>query len=339
MKRIVAQERGGPDVLVLVESDVPAPGPGEVRVKVTAAGVSNPDVLVREGKYPDPRVPKPPVTPGYEIVGVVDTLGAGVSGFALGQPVAAMIQVGGYAEYVCVPHEHLVIMPEGIDPASAVCMPLNYLTAHQILKRTLNLQAGQRLLIHGAAGGVGTALLELGARLGRDMYGTASARKHDLVRALGGTPIDYHAENFQARVLELTDGEGVDAVVDHILGWHMWQSYRTLRRSGALVPIGVTNTVGSSRLQNMLLMATSLVLLGVAMLLPDGRMVKPYSIPTLRAQHPDWHRADMTELFEWLQAGTLKPVIAEQMPLDEARRAHEMLAHRQVEGRIALVMD
>src|SRR5262249_37312796 len=157
--------------------------------------------------------PQPPFTPGYAMVGVVDHLGPGTeaSGLAVGQGVAALTFYGSYSQYICAPARELVPMPAGLDPAEAVCLVLNYVAAYQMLHRVAHAMGGERILVHGAAGGVGTAFLELGQLDGLDMYGTASKAKHDLIVRLGATPIDYRSEDFVARIAAMTSGQGVDA--------------------------------------------------------------------------------------------------------------------------------
>ena len=188
-RRIVISRFGGPEVLDVVEDNLRDAGPGEVRVKVLAAGVSWVEFMMRQNTYPSQ--PKPPFTPGYDVVGLVDQTGDGANQYRLGQRVAALLIHGGYSEYVFVPQDALVPVPDELDPAEAVCLVLNYVTAYQMMHRTVQLQTGQRLLVHSAAGGVGTALLQLGRDIGLQMYGTASKSKHSLIEKLGGRPIDY----------------------------------------------------------------------------------------------------------------------------------------------------
>src|SRR5690348_3991705 len=170
--RIIVTRYGGPDALQVIEEECPLPQPGEVRVKVLAAGVSLPDVLAREGVHPE--TPQVPYTPGWDLVGVVDQLGVGASGFEPGQTVAAMPIHGCYAQYVCVSQRKLVPVPGGLDPAEAVAVVLNYITAYQMLHRSAKAKAGQRMLIHGASGGVGSAMLQLAKLAGVEMFGTCS---------------------------------------------------------------------------------------------------------------------------------------------------------------------
>src|SRR2546422_2100722 len=215
MKRVVVGHYGGPEVLKVVEDDIPQPGPGEVRVRVLAAGVSFTDALLRAGTYLGG--PKPPFTPGYELVGVVEELGPGCSRLRVGDRAAALTVWGADAERVCVPERYAVEVPEGLDPAEVVSLVLPYMTAYQLLHRVARVKSGETVLVHGAAGRVGTAVLELGALAGLRLYGTASARDRAAVERLGAKAIDYHTEDFLARVHELP-GRGVDVVLDGLRG-------------------------------------------------------------------------------------------------------------------------
>ena len=235
--RIIVIHYGGPDALQVVEEECPEPKAGEVRVRVQAAGVSLPDIMAREGIHPE--TPRVPFTPGWDLVGVVDGLGAGISGIEPGQIVAAMPIHGAYAEFICVRRRELVPVPAGLDPAEAVTLILNYITAYQMMHRSAKVRSGQRVLIHGAAGGVGSALLQLGHLAGLGMYGTCSARGASAVSDLGGIPIDYRDQDFVGEIRRLTN-EGVDAVFDPIGGAHTWHSRQALRPGGRVVAYGNT---------------------------------------------------------------------------------------------------
>src|SRR5262247_3914824 len=192
--RIIVTRYGGPDALQVLEEERPEPNAGEVRVRVLAAGVALPDVMAREGIHPE--TPPVPFTPGWDLVGVVDRLGDGVSGIKSGETVAAMPISGAYAEFVCLPQRELVPVPSGLDAAEAVSLVLNYITAYQMLHRSAHVRSGQRALVHGAAGGVGSALLQLGRVAGLELYGTCSSRSARAVSDLGAVPIDYQHEDF-----------------------------------------------------------------------------------------------------------------------------------------------
>src|SRR5215475_7129342 len=244
-KRIIVTHYGGPDALRVVEEECPDPKGSEVRVKVLAAGVSLPDLMMREGMHPE--TPRLPFTPGWDLVGVVDRLGAGVSGLEPGQMVAALPITGAYAEFVCLPPRELVPVPSGLDAAEAVSLVLNYVTAYQMLHRSAHVRPGQRVLIHGAAGGVGSALLQLGRLAGLEMYGTCSSRGASAVSELGGIPIDYQHQDFVEAMHRLTS-EGVDVVFDGIGGTHIWRSRRALRPGGRVVAYGLTASLRGGRL-------------------------------------------------------------------------------------------
>src|SRR5262249_44980065 len=236
MRRVVVDHFGGPEVLSVVEDDVPEPGPGEVRVRVLAAGVSFTDSQLRAGTYLG--VPNPPFTPGYELVGVVEALGPDCSRLQVGDRIGALTVWGADAECVCVLEENAVMVPYDLDPAEVLSLVFTYMTAYQVLHRTAAVERGETVLVHGAAGRVGTALLELGAAAALGMYGTCSARDFAAVEGLGAAPIDYRSEDFLARVRELTGGEGVDVVLDGLGGGLSLRSFRALRSGGRLVVYG-----------------------------------------------------------------------------------------------------
>jgi NADPH:quinone reductase-like Zn-dependent oxidoreductase len=322
--------QGGPEVLKVVDGEIPAPGPGQVRVKNLASGVAYADVLMRHGLYP--KTAAFPFAPGYDIVGDVDAAGEGVADFKPGQRVAALTMIGGYAQYTVVPTAHLVSVPTNLDPAEAVSLVLNYVTAYQMVHRVARLQSGQSLLIHGAPGGVGTAALELGKIANLKMFGTASKGKHPLVASLGATPIDYRSENFVERIRELSPG-GVEAVFDPIGGKNWLASYRCLRAGGSLVCYGASAAVAEGKLAAGLGFAT----LALLKLIPDGKHASWYNVKHLRDQRPQDFREDLSKLFALLANRQIQPVIATRLPLREAARANQMLEQAQVSGKIVLL--
>jgi NADPH:quinone reductase-like Zn-dependent oxidoreductase len=248
--------------------------------------------------------------------------------------------VGSYAEYICLPAEELIAIPEGLDPAEAVSLVLNYGTAYQMIHRSAQVQSGDRILIHGAAGGVGTALLQLCGLLGLEMYGTASQKKHHLVSSLGCTPIDYKKVDFVEEIRQLT-GEGVDVVFDGIGGQHIWRSYKTLRRGGRVVAFGhatslIDRTLTGGRRSRLRGLPTIAGYIIASFLIPDGKKIILYSIQTLKRRKPDWFREDMATLFGLLSRGQISPVIADCLPLAEAARVHELLGTGSVTGKIVL---
>jgi NADPH2:quinone reductase len=313
-------------------------------VKVLTAGVALPDVMAREGIHPE--TPPVPFTPGWDLVGVVDRVGDGVSGSSVGQVVAAMPIHGAYTQFVCLATRELVPVPRGLDAAEAVSAVLNYITAYQMLHRSAKVKAGQRVLIHGAAGGVGTALLQLGALVGLEMYGTCSARGAQVVSDMGGTPIDYQHQEFVEEIRRLT-GDGVDAVFDPFGGSHLWQSRKALRRGGKVVGYGLRSSVRGEGLQSgrpgkrQRFAGTAAFGLYIAggWVLPGRKRVVPYSIQTLKRLKPDQFREDLIALLHLLEQQKIKPLIARQFPLVQARQAHELLAKGGVAGKIVLACD
>ncbi len=326
---------GGPEVLEVVERDAPEPGRGEVRVRVLAAGVAFADVLMRHGKYPG--APKIPFTPGYDLVGEVEKLGEGVRGVRVGQRVAALTQVGAYAQSVVVGAGEVVPVPDGVaDPAEAVGLVLNYVTAYQMLHRVAKVRSGERVLVHGAAGGVGTALLELSRLGGLEAYGTASAAKHDLVRRLRATPIDYKTEDFVERTTPPAL-DGVDAVFDPIGGEHLARSWRTLRGGGRLVGYGASSAVGVGRIRMARVFAGTLGRVALQNALPNGKRVGFYFITSFKKKHPDLFKEDLSLLLGLLAEGRLEPVVAEKLPLEDVARAHELMQNARTRGKLVLL--
>ena len=346
MKRVVIDHYGGPEVLRVVEEADPRPGPGEIRVRVLASGVSFTDAQIRAGTYIGG--PKPPFTPGYELVGVVEELGPGCSRLHVGDRVGALTVWGANAERVCVPEKYAVAVPEDLDPAEVVSLVFPYMTAYQMLHRAARVTPGETVLVHGAAGRVGTAVLELGALAGLRLYGTASARDLSAVERLGAVAIDYRNEDFVARVRELT-GDGVDVVIDGIGGMVALRSFRVLRRGNPVVgdPGGRLITMGnyaalaqgrrSLRAWAEWYPATAAVALW-GMLSPRRRTLG-FRVQKLRIPHQDWFQEDFGTLLELLRQGKIHPVVAERLPLSEARHAHELLESTAATGKLVLVPD
>ncbi len=329
-KHVMITEFGGPDVLKVVEeARLPQPTANEVRIKVQATSACFTDTLVRKGIYSDLKK-KPPFPPGYDVVGVVDKVGTAVTLLKVGQTVADLTVSGAYTEYMCRSERSLVPVPDGLDPAEAVSLVLSYVTAYQMLHRLAKVQRGQTILIHGAGGAVGTALLELGKLIELKMFGTASKPKHDLVNELGGIPIDYRGEDFVERV-----GVGsVDAAFDAIGGDNYKRSFKTLKKGGILVAYGFYNNA-MGRGGNV---PVDYMRVKLWDLLPNGRAASFYSIGPLRKKQPAWFREDLGTLFDLLAQGKIKPVIERRMKLTEAVEAHRLIEQAAVKGRIVMMV-
>ena len=342
--RIIVTRYGGPDALQVIEEERPEPKQGEARVRVLAAGVSLPDLMAREGIHPE--TPRVPFTPGWDLVGGVDQLGSGLSRLKPGDVVAAMPISGAYAEFVCLPQRELVPVPARLDPAEAVSLVLNYVTAYQMMHRSAEVKPGQRALIHGAAGGVGTALLQLGHLAKLEMYGTCSSRGRQTVEDLGAVPIDYQQLDFVEEIRRLT-GNGVDVVFESIGGTHIWRSRKALRPGGRVVTYGLTGSLQGGRLSSgrggrrnrFGRVAIFGFYVAAGAVLPGRKRVSIYSIQMLKRRRPAMFREDLTALLDLAKQQKIKPLIARRMPLSAARQAHELLGQGGVSGKIVLVPD
>ena len=325
-KSVVVTKRGGPDVLQIVENELREPAAGEVRIKVLATGVGRTDINYRYGY--SPLSPKVPFVPGYEIIGVVDAVGKGVSGFAIGERVASLTGQGGYTEMIYLGQEHLVHIPSTLDPAQVVTLILNYVTAYQILHRAAKVRSGDKVLVIGASGGVGTALLELGRLEGLKMFGTASTGKHGLLAELGAVPIDYHHQDF-VEVLHQAEPEGLDFVFDGMGGEYSQRGMAVLKRGGKLIGYAAPNGIGE-------------LLLGLARmtwvnLLPNGKSAGFYGITVLYAKDKKPFMQDLLLLCKLLEDGQIRPVIAAKFPILEAAKANELLENGTVTGNLVLL--
>jgi NADPH:quinone reductase-like Zn-dependent oxidoreductase len=333
---------GGPEVLELVDqADVPDPGSGEVRIKVLAAGTGFTDTMIRRGRYPDFKGPLP-FTPGYEIVGVVEKAGPDVVTPREGQMVADLCVVGGYAQYAVRPARYLVPVPDGVDPAEAVCIPLAYLTAFQLLTRCRRLPPGATVLVIGASGTVGTALLDLARHLNLRAIGTCSAKNLPVVEGFGATAIDYQVGDFVASVRRFTEGRsggaGVDAAFDAIGGAHFSRSFACLAPGGLLVGYGShTWASGRAGLLSAGFGMARLKLWGALSFLFSGRRALFYSVTSRRPTHSEEFAADMSTLFGLLRDGAIHPIVIDRMPLAAAREAHVRIDSGGLGGKIVLL--
>jgi NADPH:quinone reductase-like Zn-dependent oxidoreductase len=322
-KSVVVTERGGPEVLQVVEKDLREPLPGEVRIKVLATPICQDDVAVRRGNRPF--LPKTPLVPGYSILGVADAIAQGVTSVAVGDRVAALTQLGGHAEYIYLDQDQLVHVPTNLDPAEAVVLILNYLVAYQCIHRAAQAKPGDKVLIVGASGGVGTAFLQLGKLARLQMYGTASPSKHGVVIDSGGIPIDYRAQDF-VEVIRQAEPEGLDCVFNGMGEEYFERGLAVLRRGGVFVHYG-----GPQSLSRFLLLMAKFVLYTV---LPNGKTIKGYGTHRVDQQllNEDWG-----ELFRLLEEGQIKPIIAAKFPILEAAKANELLESGQVTGNAVLL--
>lgn len=333
---IMITRRGGPERLRLEQITVPPPAPGQVRVRMLATGVAFADLMIREGAYPI-KLPWPR-TPGYDIVGEVEAAGDGVE-LSPGTRVAALTVHGSYARHRLLDARECVPVPAQVDPAQAVALVLNYLTAWQMLHRVAHLGAGDTVFIHAASGGVGTAVLELARLEGIRVIGLASAAKHAQVRALGGEPVDYRSEDVEARVRELTGDRGVDAVLDAIGGAETRRSLRLVRPTGTVVCYGALSAASNGRVKPATALASLLRAPRMTPLrmLGEARGVAGYNVDIWRIHRHDCYEQDLAHLVQLLADGRLNPIIAERIPLAEAARAQTLLGEGRTQGKLVLV--
>jgi NADPH:quinone reductase-like Zn-dependent oxidoreductase len=330
-RSVVATREGGPEVLQVVEKELRPPAAREVRIRVLAASVSRPDVTVRTGEAlysGTPLEKKLPLVPGYSVIGIVDAVGAEVTEAAAGDRVGVLTVVGGYTEYLYWRSDRLIPVPATVDPLEAVPLILNYVVAYQSLHRAARVEQGDKVLIIGASGGIGTALLQLGRLAGLQMYGLASPDKHDVLIEHGAVPIDYRSEDF-VQVMRRAEPQGLDAVFDGMMTLdYVRRGLSLLRRGGTLVSYG--EPAGFSTLFRIL--ATLLTV----NLLPDGRAFKLYGTSSYFLFNPRPYLEDWARLFQHLERGEIQPVIAGRFPIREAARANALLESGQVVGNLVL---
>ena len=320
---------GGPDGLQVVDLPMPKAGPGEVRVRVLASGLEYTDTLIRRHLYPQTAARRPPFVMGYDLVGEIDQLGDGVSGFQIGDRVADMTVVGSNAAYCTLKSRDLTRLPRGVDAAEAAALILSWTTAYQPLHRAARVQQGQRVLVHGAAGAVGQALIVLGRLAGLELWGAARGRHAPLVRKLGATPIDYEREDFTC----VLPG-GFDVVLDGIGEGGYRRSFAALKSGGLLCAYGYSAGVQAQR--RMLTMLMWIVRLYLWRWLPGGKRAQFYSINIMRARHPGWFREHLQQLFTLLATRSIQPRIAERISFDKVVEAHRRLDAGGLEGKLVL---
>ncbi|HYW46900.1 MAG TPA: zinc-binding dehydrogenase [Bryobacteraceae bacterium] len=325
-RAVMLTRKGGPEALQVVELPVEPPGPGQLRVRVRAAGVGSTDLIVLAGKYR--YAPKIPLVPGYEVAGIVDAVGAGVTGFEVGQRVAALTVYGAFAELLVREAGHFLPIPDGVSDRDAAAVILNYVTAWQMIYRVAKVEAGRTALVTGAAGGVGTAALQLLRLAGVKTYGAASAPKHGTLRSLGATPIDYRAGSIDRLTRALEPG-GVDYVFDAVGGANIGGCIGALRRGGTLVGFGF---MGASATLSQLAMFAN-IFLGARL---RGRHGRFYGITMLYRKDPKPLREDLPGIFSLLAEKKVDPLVTRTFPLLDAREALELLAAGSVEGKIVL---
>jgi NADPH:quinone reductase-like Zn-dependent oxidoreductase len=326
---------GPPEVLELRTGPDPTPRAGEVTIRVHAAGVNFADVSARLGFYPD--APPFPCVVGYEVSGTVDAVGAGVTELCAGQRVAALTRFGGYSDLLAVPAAQVFPLADAIAFEQAAAIPVNYLTAVLMLRHFANVKAGERVLVHAAAGGVGMAAIQLCRAAGAEVIGTASVSKHAVLREAGVSHcIDYRTEDFEAATKRVTDGRGVDIVLDATGAFS--KSYRVLAPLGRLVCFGLSGASSGmtpNRLSALWAVAR-LPWFHPIKLMNDNRAVIGVNLGHLW-EHIDMLRREMLGLLADCEAGRIRPVVDRTFPLAETAAAHRFIQERRNVGKVLLV--
>ncbi len=332
MRAVVVRAYGDPDVLRLESAPLPRPGRGEVRIRVSRSGMAMGDVLRRQGLAGARR---PPFTPGYDVVGAIDALGPGVTGWTTGRRVAAYVEHGGYSEAVCISIDALAEVPDALTDAEAVALVLNYGTAFQMITRTAGVRTGQSLVVTSAAGGVGTAVLDIARAFGIRAVGLASPSKHALVRGYGAAPVDYRAGDMVAQVRSHLGG-GADAVLDGVGGGGLWRSRAMAARRGRLVLFGVTDASRDGKPRVLGVAPTTLAVAAIHLL--PGPSLRIYVSTDEQKTRRSQYAADVRKLFDLARQGRIKPLIHREIPLAEVAEGHRELAQGGVVGKIVIAV-
>jgi NADPH:quinone reductase-like Zn-dependent oxidoreductase len=338
MRQVWITRTGPPEVLELREAADPEPRAGEVQIRVRAVGINFADIMARLGLYPD--APKLPAVVGYEVAGDISALGGGVSR-SIGERVYALTRFGGYSDVVCVPTGQAMPLPDGMSYENGAAIPVNYLTAYQMLVQMGSLKRAERVLVHSAAGGVGLAAIDLCQIYGAEVIGTASASKHEMLRERGVLhPIDYNTQDYETEVKRLTGGRGVHIVLDAMGGSHWKKGYRCLAPTGRLVMFGLSNAAtGKTRsLASVLktLLGTPFFSFPPPRLINDNRALIGVNLGHM------WEQTELlaswlTQILAWYAEGKIHPTVGARFPLAEAAAAHHYIQDRKSVGKVVLV--
>jgi NADPH:quinone reductase-like Zn-dependent oxidoreductase len=341
MRAVVITRHGTPEVLEVEERPDPPVGPGEVRVSVHAAGINFADLLARTGMYPD--APKPPLVVGYEVAGEVESVGDGVESVAAGDRVMAGTRFGGYAELVTVPENAVLPLPDTLSFEQGAAVPVNYGTAYAGLVIMGGVREGDRVLIHAAAGGVGISATQIAKARGAEVFGTASASKHEAIRRHGADHlIDYRNTDFEAEVRRITGGEGIDLAFDAIGPSSFRKDYRLLRSGGRLVCYGLSEVqTGEGRnipglIKGLAGMATATMPWWKSLaMMNENKGVFGLNMLAWWDREGGLDRV-IEPLTAGLADGSLEPVVAEAFPFDRAPDAHRFIHERRNVGKVVL---
>ena len=340
MRAVTIPKHGGRDVLVVRDYPDPQPKAGEVRIRVAAAGLNFAEITARQGLYPD--APKPPCVVGYEVAGTIDALGDGTTGLAVGDRVLALTAFGGHCDLLCVPAVSTFALPEGLGFAEAAAIPVNYLTAHHMLFHIGTVHPGCSVLVHMAAGGVGSAVFQLLSTVPDVVsFGTASAPTHDHLRALGCThPIDYRSKDYVTEVRKVLGERGVDIVLDPLGGKDWRRSWDLLAPAGRMVAFGLANVISGEKRSFLRVLGQ---LIKTPRFTPLAAMDTNRTLQGVNMGHM-WQetamlRSQMEAVIRLWEEGVVRPHVHAQVPFSNAAEAHRMLEERENRGKVVLVPD
>jgi NADPH:quinone reductase-like Zn-dependent oxidoreductase len=342
MRAVVQTGTGGPEVLEVQERPDPPVGPGEARIAVKAAGLNFADTAARVGLYPD--APKPPCVLGYEVSGEIESVGDGVTDWSVGDRVVAGTRFGGHAELVTIPAQQALPLPDRLSFEQGAAVPVNYVTAYCGLIVMAGIKEGERVLIHAAAGGVGTAAVQLASHRGAEVFGTASPSKHEAIKGLGVThTIDYRSQDFEQEVRRITGGEGIDVAFDALGPSSFRKDYRLLRPGGRLIMYGLSEAQeGTSRSIPKVIRSLSRMPFATVPwwksvgILNENKGVFGLNMLSWWDTEGDVSRIT-GPVVEELESGGLEPVVSESFPFERAGEAHAFLGERRNIGKVVLV--
>lgn len=317
---------GDANVLEWCSGTLPELNTDQIQIRIEASGVIQADLRMRNGQG-HPGSPAIPYSPGHEIVGIIEAIGSSVTDLEVGQRVVAILLTGGYATHAIVDSWRCIPIADGVDPIKAVCVLINYWTAYHCLHRVAQVKQGDCVLIHGASGGVGTSLLELGKLAGLKMYGTASKQKHQQLEVFGATLINYHSTDFTDYIRTQTQDK-LDAVLDSIGGSYWRKGYRLLKRSGHLIIYG-------AKFDKIVELAPYIIEMLIRYIIPDGKHINVVGLSP--EKHTVSFREDVTHLQSLLKQGQLNPIVGAVIPMQEASSAHTKLENGDITGKIVLV--
>jgi NADPH:quinone reductase-like Zn-dependent oxidoreductase len=336
MRQIWISKPGPPEVLQVREAPDPEAGPGQVRIRVKASGINFADLMARVGLYPD--APKIPCVVGYEVSGVVDQVGPGATGFAVGERVFGMPRFGGYSDVIALPVEQVFKLPSAMTFEEAAALPVVYLTAYNMMLFTGTVRPGSSILIHSAAGGVGLAAIQIAKTRGCTILGTASTSKHDFLRAQGvAHPIDSRGD-YAAAARAIVGDKGIDLILDPVGGKSWTEGYELLGPCGRLVAFGFS-AAAAGKSRNLLHAATQFLKVkrwSPMRLMEDNKTITGTNMGHL-FHRLDQLRPQFDELLRMYDAGQIKPHVDKTFRFDEAAAAHHHIHDRKAIGKVLLV--